>query len=235
MIIFTGTGRSGTALYSKLFNTLHEYNVSYLRQYFKYSPDESDPFADFETRIRIMKEHLKDVNIESFRDSSNPYIHFLDALYAIDNDVRIVLGIRDGRDFVISGITRGYHDERKYPLFSMMPTLGDPYYEKWHKMTPIERCAWIWVYRNQKALERWKDIPMKNKHIVKLEDIGDRDTLDKLEEFLGVKAKRKWLKKKVNANQYLRFPPKEEWTEEMNSRFYRIAGKMMEELGYDKV
>ena len=232
MIIFTGTGRSGTGLYEKLFNTYHEYNVSFITKYFTYPPSIPDPFVDFERRKRIMMAHLKDVDIDSFRDSSNPYIHFLDALYVLDKNIRIVLGVRDGRDFVTSAITRGYHDENKYRLFSMIPTEGDPYYEKWAQMTPLKRCAWMWVYRNQKALDRWETVPEKNKHLVRLEDIGNMDVLEELEEFLGLKAERKWLNRKVNANRGLQYPPKEEWTEEMSRRFYKIAGKMMKKLGY---
>lgn len=232
MIVFTGTGRSGTALYSKLFNTYHEYNVKFLTQYFKGAPFESDPFADFEFRTDLMKKHLKEIDFNKFRDSSNPYVHFLDALYALNKDVKIVLGVRDGRDFVVSGITRGYHDENKYPLFSMIPTKDEPYYGVWPHMTPLEKCAWMWVYRNQKALDRLADVPEDNKLIVRLEDINNTNVVQSLEDFVRIKARKRFLKKKVNKNKALKYPPKEEWTREMNMRFNKIAGNMMVKLGY---
>lgn len=232
MIIFTGTGRSGTALYAKLFNAHHEYNVKYLTQYFKLNNFTKDPFYDFDTRVKLMKEHLMDIDKSKFRDSSNPYVHFLDALYFLDSDIKIVLGVRDGRDFVVSGITRGYHDEEKYPLFSMLPTKDNPYYEKWADMTPLERCAWMWTYRNQKALDRLANVPEDNKCIVKLEELQNDLELSKLEEFLDIKAKKKYIKRKINKNKITKYPLKEEWTQEMNKRFNRIAGEMMSYLGY---
>jgi len=57
MIIFTGTGRSGAGLYSKLFNTHHEYNVPQLIKRHFPPPNEvliSDPFANFSKRLEIM-------------------------------------------------------------------------------------------------------------------------------------------------------------------------------------
>lgn len=236
MIIFTGTGRSGTQFYSKLFNTHHEYNVNkHLIKYFAYKPTPPDPFSDMEVRISIMKEHLNDVDLKSFRDSSNPYVHFLDALYTLDNDIRICLGVRDGRDFAISYISRCFYNEKKYYYFSVIPTQGDPYYEKWPQMTLLERCAWTWVFRNQKALDRLANVPQKNKHIIKLEQIRKPAVLSELEFFLGIKANKRLLNRKINATGYLKYPPKEDWTDEMNIRFYNIAGDMMARLGYPKL
>ena len=232
MIIFTGTGRSGTGLYAKLFGAHHEYNIQFLTQYFEYKSSGGDPFGEFQSRKNIIKKHLKDVDTKTFRDSSNPYVHFLDALHDIDNDIRIVFGVRDGRDFVVSGITRGYHNEKKYQLFSMIPIKEDPCYDMWPKMTPMERCAWMWSFRNQKALDRLATVPEPNKFIVKLEDINNIDVLTSLEDFVGFKSKRRFLKKRVNKNKKTWYPPKEEWTGEMNIRYYNIAGEMMQKLGY---
>lgn len=232
MIIFTGTGRSGTGLYAKLFDTYHEYNVNFITQYFIGENFPTDPFSDFDKRIKLMENHLSHIDLVRFRDSSNPYIHFLDALYALDEDIKIVLGVRDGRDFVVSGVTRGYHDESKYPLFGMIPTIDDPYYKRWPSMTPLERCAWMWAYRNQKALDRLSEVPEQNKYIVRLEDLGNKKILKRLEDFLGVKAKKRFLKKRVNSNSSTLYPPKEEWTDEMNRKFNEIAGGLMVNFGY---
>ncbi|MGR8931722.1 MAG: hypothetical protein ACU836_13870, partial [Gammaproteobacteria bacterium] len=145
MIIFTGSGRSGTGLYSKLFDTHHEYNVNKLiGTYFPRSALflESDPFDDFELRKRIMLDHLAGIDFSKFRDSSNPYVSFLDALYVIDNEVKIVLGARDGRDFCVSGITRGYHDNQRYSGYSITPYKSDPLYSRWQTLSPLEKMAW---------------------------------------------------------------------------------------------
>jgi hypothetical protein len=240
MIIFTGSGRSGTGLYSKLFDTYHEYNVTRLIQ--KYFPPPNkvldyDPFADFSIRLQIMKDHLIDVDIATFRDSSNPYVSFLYALYTIDPNIRIVLGVRDGRDFAISGITRGYYNRKKYSGYSMTPYRTDPYFSRWPKMTPLERMAWWWSYRNAKALDRLKKVPKENWMIVRLEDLTQDSNesmrlLQKLEDFVSLKADREWLRKKYNASAHHLYPPKEAWNTEMRERFDSIAGHLMKEFGY---
>ena len=108
MIVFTGSGRSGTGLYSKIFNAHHEYNVrglvGQLRALPGYYNAPSDLLADIRLRRAMMQTHLKGVDLAAFRDSSNPYVHFLDVMHEIDPNIRIVLGVRDGRDFARSGI-----------------------------------------------------------------------------------------------------------------------------------
>lgn len=242
MIIFTGTGRSGTGMYSKMFKTNHEYNVSNLLNLIQsYFPNWQDPDTDHisspKIRKEIMKVHLENVDIDNFRDSSNPYIHFLDTLYEMDPCIRIVLGLRDGRDFARSGISRGYHTE-KYHFFSMVPEHDSPYYREWQFMDPIEKMAWIWAYRNHKALMGLKSVPPTNYCIVRLEDIvsggetGEKE-IERLETFLELKMDRQWLTEKYNRNKSYSAPLKEEWTMEMNKKFFRIAGPLMCRFGYE--
>ena len=240
MIIFTGTGRSGIEFYSRLFDTNHQYNVKELARHFPPTNITLDtaPFKDLSTRVKIMRDHLKGVDIKTFRDSSNPYVSFLDALYEIDNNIKIVLGVRDGRDFVRSGITRGYHNENKYSGYSKTPCRDDPYFPLWTNMTPVERMAWMWNFRNSKALECLEHVPKENWMIVRLEDLTANEEKSKywiemLEDFLCLKASRGWLKKKCNASKKLEFPPVVEWNKETTQGFDRIAGKLMLTLGYN--
>ena len=240
MIIFTGTGRSGIEFYSRLFDTNHQYNVKELARHFPPTNITLDtaPFKDLSTRVKIMRDHLKGVDIKTFRDSSNPYVSFLDALYEIDNNIKIVLGVRDGRAFVRSGITRGYHNENKYSGYSKTPCRDDPYFPLWTNMTPVERMAWMWNFRNSKALECLEHVPKENWMIVRLEDLTANEEKSKywiemLEDFLCLKASRGWLKKKCNASKKLEFPPVVEWNKETTQGFDRIAGKLMLTLGYN--
>lgn len=241
MLIFTGTGRSGTGLYSKLFDGYHEYkNSEYTKLLNKYLPSlqnlPSDPLADPALRLTMMKEFLDGVDLATFCDSSNFYIHFLDALYAIDNDVRIVLGLRDGRDFATSGIARGYHDPSKNSGFNIEPTMDDPYYSRWQSMNPFEKMAWLWRYRNQKALDRLALIPKENWMVIRLEDLtGDEKEahVQRLEDFTGQKANREFLTVKYNANPPHTVPIKELWAPAMHNAFMAIAGEMMHFFDYN--
>jgi len=243
MIIFTGTGRSGTGFYAKLFDAPHEYNAKQLLTlYDEYIPDIknpiTDPFADLSKRISFMKTFLQDVNLAVFRDSNNSYIHFLDALHEIEPDVKIVLGVRDGRDFARSGITRSYFDETHYGIWSMIPEQDDPYYSKWPDMSPIERMAWMWNFRNQKALTRLQSVPDNQWMIVRLEDVAaitqqPNPHIEAMEDFLGLKANTEWMKVQYNKSEFYSCPPKEQWTLHMNDTFDQIAGDMMRRFNYE--
>lgn len=266
MIVFTGSGRCGTKLYSKLFDTHHEYNVSgligQLRALPQYYNPPTDLLADIQLRRKIMRSHLSGVDKAIFRDSSNPCVHFLDALFEIDHDIRIVLCTRDGRGFARSGITRGYHlpdgirhfgslktiirATRRicgYPLpdryasFGRQPEQDDPWFTEWPRMSPVERMAWLWQYRYEKALTRLASVPRTNWTLVRLEDLtGDpargNSELKRLEGFLGVESRREALTQKHNASKKFGFPDKGQWTESDVSGFFRIAGSTMEKLGY---
>ncbi len=266
MIVFTGSGRSGTGLYSKIFNAHHEYNVrglvGQLRALPGYYNAPSDLLADIRLRRAMMQTHLKGVDLAAFRDSSNPYVHFLDVMHEIDPNVRIVLGVRDGRDFARSGITRGYHipDGRsplagvksavravcrtvghhlpaRYTGFGLQPEGTDPWFDQWPTMTPVEKMAWLWQNRNEKALTRLQSVPKDQWTVVRLEDLSGeaergRAELQRLEEFLGIKGDPQWLTQKYNHSQSFGFPDKADWPEADIRSFYCIAGSTMEKLGY---
>ncbi|MBN1909674.1 MAG: sulfotransferase [Pirellulales bacterium] len=241
MIIFTGSGRSGTKLYAMLFDAHHEYAVDRLKTILEREVPKQDapltnPLTDPTQRRRIMEEHLAGIDLATFRDSSNPYIHFIDALVAMDPEVKIVLGVRDGRDFVRSGVSRGYHTSAVNASFGMRPGVDDPYYDNWSQLSPIQKCAWQWTHRNHKALTGLKDAPQDQWTLVRLEDLTANPRrelhLTRLEEFVGRRAERLWLDVKVNKNASFQLPPKEEWSDTWNQEFYEIAGPLMHWLGY---
>ena len=266
MIIFTGTGRSGTRYYSKVFETHQEFRAEELVGQFKalphaYAPP-TDLLADPQLRLQIMRRHLSGVDLATFRDSSNLYVHFLDALLALDPGVKIVLGVRDGRDFARSAITRGWHlpdayrrksrhvrafmrqiaDLVGYELpgrywgFWVRPAKDDPWFPVWGKLSAIERAAWLWQWRNEKALERLAAVPRTSWTIVRLEDVmgdGPPPELRRLESFLGVKANASAVGVKTNDTQVaFRIADKSQWSAADSAGFYRIAGKTMAKFGY---
>ncbi len=230
MLIITGTGRCGTATLAKMFNGHHEFRVRYiLEKYFSSDPF-SDPFPSLGKRIEAMLDLHQGIDRSTFIDSSNLYIHFIDALYALDPSVRIILSVRNGKDFVRSALSRGWHEQ---DMFGTAPLRGDPYYERWPSMTPFHKNSWIWLYRNMKALGGMESLPKRQSLIVKIEDITKPETIDMLEEFAGTEIKeRTWAEKGFNANPSFYLPPKEEWPDEMHRDFDEIAGEMMRFFGY---
>ncbi|MDA8240266.1 MAG: hypothetical protein M0Z67_07835 [Nitrospiraceae bacterium] len=231
MLIITGTGRCGTATLARIFGGHHEFRGGYiLDKYFLGADPSSDPFDTIEKRLAVMLDLHQGIDRRTFVDSSNLYIHFIDALYMLDPSVKFALSVRNGRDFVRSAFSRRWHEQN---IFGTVPLRDDAYYERWPSLPPIQKNAWIWVSRNSKALDGLKGVPEGSKIIVKIEDIGKEETLRKLESYSGIEIKeRKWASKGVNANPSFELPPKEEWTTKMNEEFDEIAREMMRFFGY---
>ena len=192
------------------------------------SDPHGDPFDTIEKRTAVILDLFQGTDPQTFIDSSNLYIHFIDAVYALDPSARFILSVRHGKDFVRSALSRGWHSRS---LYGNVPQRGDDYFGRWAGMDPLERNAWIWVHRNKKALEGLSKVTEAQKLIVKIEEI--EQLLPLIENFSGVeiKDKRKAVGKQ-NENPSFDFPPREEWTSDMNRRFDAIAGGMMKVFNY---
>ena len=232
MLIITGTGRSGTGTMAKLLGGWHEFRVSYiLDKYFWRAAPHSDPFDSLEKRLMVMLDLHQGIDRRTFVDSSNLYIFFIDALYLLNPDAKFILVVRDGKDFVRSAFSRRWHEQY---AFGTVPPDNDRYFEEWASLTPIQKNAWIWDYRNRKALEGLKLIPREKKLVLRIEDIDKQDTLYGLESFTGKKVcDRNIATERYNVNPAFSLPPKEEWTDAQHAEFNAIAGELMGFFGYD--
>jgi hypothetical protein len=232
MLIITGTGRSGTKTLSRIFEGQHEFRVNYiLEKYFLKTDPQTDPFNTLEKRIMVIMDLHQGIDPETFIDASNLYIHFIDAIYILNLSVKFIFTVRNGKDFARSAISRNWHEKR---LIGTVPFRNDPYFDMWETMNPLQRTAWIWSWRNKKALEGFRTVPDRQMFMVRLEDIHSTDILDSLELFTGMKFKDRALSEEpFNANPSFSFPSKEQWTETQNREFDEIAGEMMRFFGYD--
>jgi len=231
MVIITGTGRSGTATVARMLGGYHEFRVGYiLDKYFIKNDPHSNPFDTIEKRIAVMLDLHQGIDRQTFIDSSNLYIHFIDALFTLNPHAKFILTVRNGKDFARSAQSRKWHEGAS---FGTVPNRDDLYFDRWHEMTPLQRSAWIWVYRNKKALEGLKGVPKAQKMIIRIEGIARKETLDELEKFSGVMIDRTLAEKRINANPAFDLPPKEEWTDHMNRMFDEIAGVMMRFFRYE--
>ena len=203
-----------------------------LDKYFLDADPHASPFDTMEKRLMAVLDLHQGIDRARFIDSSNLYIHFIDALHKLYPSARFILSVRNGKDFARSAFSRGWH---RHVSFGSVPPREDPYFERWPEMTPLERVAWIWTFRNRKALEGLAAVPRGQQLVLRIEDIGREETLDNLESFAAVKiTDRNLASRKINANPVLKLPPRQEWTEPMNRMFDAIAGEMMEYFGYSR-
>lgn len=217
---------------AKLLAGNHEFRSHYLlEKYFLHAGPHCDPFDTVQKRVMAMLDLHQGIDRETFIDSSNLYIYFIDALYLLNPGAKFILTVRNGKDFVRSAFSRHWHEQN---TFGTVPLFNDPYFEKWDSLTPIQKNAWIWVCRNRKALDGLSGVPEKQKLVVKIEDINRQETLDMLDAFTDKTiSDRDIAAKRHNANPAFSLPPKEEWTERQTDEFNTIAGGMMHFFGYD--
>jgi hypothetical protein len=202
-----------------------------LDKYFLHADPHSDPFDTVAKRTMVMLDMHQGIDSKTFVDSSNLYIYFIDALYLLNPELKIILTVRNGQDFVRSALSRQWHEHN---AFGTVPLYNDRYFSKWDSLTPIQKNAWTWQYRNGKALEGLRVVPATQKLVLKIEDLDKQDTLCMLEAFTGKRVSdRELSKKRHNANPAFSLPQKEEWTEQQREEFNTIAGQMMTFFGYD--
>jgi len=216
---------------AKLLGGHHEFRVNYiLGKYFLHADPHCDPFDTMEKRIMVMLDLHQGIDRETFADSSNLYIYFVDALYLLNPEIKIILTVRNGKDFVRSALSRGWHEQN---TFGTVPLRNDRYFEEWASLTPVQKNARIWRYRNRKALNGLRVVPEEQKLVLRIEDVHKQETLDMLEAFTGRRLHdRSLVTKRYNANPVFSLPRKEKWTESQQQEFNSIAGGMMSYFKY---
>ena len=233
-LFITGTGRCGTKSMAIALNGNHEYNVTWFIEevYKKVVKEDIYPFETLGDRIRIAKLMYDNID-ENFIDSSNITAHFIDGISYLYPDAKFILLVRNGIDFTRSAVLRGWHT---YDGYDHIPRPDTFLRKSWDVMSNVERCAWMWVNKNEIILNRAKTIPQKQFRIVGIEDCGSYGYLDNLEAWSGIKFEDRKLftveKEKLNRtpknkkNAYI-------WRNREYYEFYSIARNLMERFGYE--
>ena len=92
----------------------------------------------------------------------------------IFNNFKIVHIIRDGRDYLRSGMGRiWYTKEDDDPRMKATYFPNDPYYDKWNEMSRFEKICWRWQKKDGFIYDQVEE--MDNAITVKFEDIFKDD------------------------------------------------------------
>ena len=235
-------GRSGTKFLANLLNlcptafVAHEpvrNDVKSYRQAF-YNENKSykyiNHFRKKEIYYRIRKKKIKiygEVNgvlnrhykalEKSFSNSNTKFFHL----------------VRDGRDVVRSIMSRKSFadDGYKGAYTGITPKNGDPYKNKWIKMSKFEKICWYWNTEN-----KYLDKNISNR--LNFEQIiSDYSYLkEKLLNPLGLELSEKiWedeIKKPKNITIEYKIPHWKEWTKRRTYTFNNICDETMKKLGY---
>jgi len=277
MLFFgVGAGRCGTMTLANLLNEeesvvcCHEGKIRQLEE----SGDQWLPFLTLENYIAFQKpESSEDIfrdkrqmmpglqlekELRGLGDVAYNYAPFVSAIPAVFPAAKLIVLVRDGRDFVRSVYTSerpdptpvGWLDddvdlsplERYVQLGRLRPADAEEPRAHWKQMTALEKNAWLWseTYRLIfDGLEQWNE---DNLMIVKFEDfIADTvSEYKKIRTFLGwdntpvPESVIELVKKPINSRgrDYKILKPWRDWSREESELFMSQASEMMKKLGY---
>ncbi|MDA3792587.1 MAG: sulfotransferase [Elusimicrobia bacterium] len=249
MVFIVSTGRTGTKFLARFFNkydgiyALHEPRPDFLAEGIKYAAGKlSDNKA-----VDILKSNRSAIYREVVRRGDGIYVESNNRLFALlkplkktFKDAKIIHIVRDGRDYVRSGMSRNWYKKSDSTL-RLEATLfpDDPYFEKWKEMSRFEKIAWRWQKKDGFIYDTIKDIT--DTLTVKFEDIFYSDNykgLRKIAEYVGADNAytetliKDLVHKKVNFTSNYSIKEWHKWNADKKDRFYAVAGRHLEKYGY---
>lgn len=248
-VFIVSTGRTGTLFFAQLFNllpdiqSLHEPSPDFLNLAINYAQSLVSFEAaaqEIERKRRPFCRDLKRQNINFYIESNNRFFSLTHPLQRVFPDSKIIYIVRDGRDYVRSGMSRSwYTEDDKSPRLRADMFPDDPYANQWNQMSRFQKIAWRWQKKDG-FINRDFD-KLENSIKVKFEDIfydPERQGLFEITRFIGipddlVKYPLEQIgDKKVHANSKQIIPKWTHWDDQMKRDFDAIAGDHMK-LHYD--
>jgi hypothetical protein len=113
---------------------------------------------------------------------------------------RFIHLIRDPRDFVRSGLRRGYYTGVKTDIGRIVPRVDSPVADKWLTISQISKIAWLWNETNA-FIENFKD-EISNERVMTVfaEDLFTNVSVsESIYNFIGITPpSRQWLAKRIS-------------------------------------
>ncbi len=240
------TGRTGTQFLARFFNRFpgvyanHEPNPDFLElaiEYAKGAVSTEKAIETIERTRRAMFRRIKRKDASIYVESNNRFFSLLVPLQDAFSDFKIIHLIRDGRDYVRSGMSRPWYTERDpYEGKRMKATCfaDDEYNEKWAEMSRFEKIAWRWQKKDAFILRDLKS--MSNVLTLKFEELfqsEDYKGLRKMCEYIGLPTEEtnhtieQMISEKINATDEYTMPRWTDWDSELIQKFDTIAGTHM--------
>lgn len=156
-------------------------------------------------------------------------------------DSRFLILVRDPREFVRSGMRRGYYRAKgEWEVGRLRPSDDDPQLSSWLKRSQFEQVCWLWAetYRHIERIH--KAIGDERVRVVRFEDlIANAEEIAAVFDFLGLEGfdsvrATEILKRKLNAQCVGDFPHPQEWNAQMNAICWSEVGEIAQKYGYSR-
>jgi hypothetical protein len=243
------TGRTGTRFLARFFDTFggvyarHEPKPDLVRLGIEYAAGHV-PFdravGIIERNRRVIARDVTRHGASTYLESNNRLFSLLKPLRRVFPNAPIIRVVRDGRDYVRSGLGRKwYTDKDRFPRLTAEMFPDDPYYHRWDKMSRFEKIAWRWQKKDSILAN---DVArLENTLTVRFEDIFASPNwfgLYQISRFLGfaddlvTENLRQMKVEKMNSTRRPPIPRWPEWDKDLSNRFEEIAGAHLRRCGY---
>lgn len=255
-IFIISTGRTGTQFLARLFNSSpdisahHEPIPDFLKlgtSFARGELDEAKVGSTVRRGRRAIARKLRHKNIVTYVESNNRLFSLIPILRREFINYKIVHVVRDGRDYVRSGMSRPWYSNDDFYLpnrwFTHMLSPRrlracdfpeDPYASKWHKMSIFEKICWRWQKKDgfiYEATNGYNDaITVTFKKLFKTEDYrGLKRICDftKLPYELHRTIFDRMKSNRINSTTTYALPKWTNWTKKQKTTFDHIAGAHM--------
>ncbi len=259
--LIVSTGRTGTQFLAEFFNKFLPRSAGLHEP----EPDLLSVAIGVATRGKKLENALSEIRVarkmmmqkilkgggNCLVEANNRYFSLLPLAREIYSNLRIVHIIRDGRDYVRSGMSRpqvGHWYSARDPhakndlrlKATMFPE--DPYYECWSELNAFQKITWRWVKKDSFIR---KDVRDKEDSLtLHFESIFNREEnypgLRQMIDFLDLPRKidptdsqvREFLTRPSNETKEYNIPHWTNWSEKRKKQFDEIAAEQMKKYGY---
>lgn len=161
---------------------------------------------------------------------------------AIAQDIpaaRFIILVRDPREFIRSGMRRGYYRATgDWERGRLRPAPDDPRHPTWGARPQFDQIAWLWA-ETYRHIERIRAaIGPDRVRLVRFEDLTrDPDETRAIYDFLQLDGHdpahtRAVLGQKLNAQRYGDFPHPADWSADLHARCWAEVGPLATRYGY---
>lgn len=171
---------------------------------------------------------------------SSPFLSFFaPALEVTFPHSRFLFMHRRPREFVRSGMRRGWYCDHPNDSVRLIPKPDSEEYEIWEAWTQFEKICWLWKEYNSVCLNLYDGLPDSRKLILPCADFWGEPikSTEKIIQLLNLpmipeEMVLNRMENPVNAQVTGAFPEREKWKESYHQQLKQIAGEIMERLGY---
>ncbi|GAB6099414.1 hypothetical protein JCM16358_12930 [Halanaerocella petrolearia] len=238
------TGRTGTKFFAHFLNDfsgvygVHEPAPVFLRLAINYATGKvtgSYATKKIERNRRALCRKVKKMKVDKYVESNNRLFSLLGPLSeTFGDDFKVVHIVRDGRDYVRSGMSRNWYTESDGSRLRAIYFPDDPYYDQWNQMSRFEKICWRWQKKDGFIYQSVKE--MDNAITVTFEDIFKDDNFKgiyRIADYIDLpktetdKMIDKMMNRRVNSTKEYAIPKWTDWDQEMLDKFDEIAGEHM--------